>query len=87
MLLTVGTLRKKWLIPNRVNCLFDVIDQSDNYVKLFTEQSIYAQGTRGLKRYGEEKTCFSLGRSVHKCFVVSLLSDQLEQPEGTVDVA
>ena len=41
---------KRLANQNRVKCLFDVIDQSD-YVKLFTEQSIYlCSGYRGLSR-------------------------------------
>ena len=51
---------KRLANPNRVNCLFDVIGQSDNYVKLFTEQHIYVEN---YQENEEEKTCFSLGRS------------------------
>ena len=72
---------------NRVNCLFDVIGQSDR-LSFFTEQSIYAQGTEACQ--GAEKTCDDLGCSAERfcslLFVVSLLSDQLAELEGTVDV-
>ena len=52
---------KRLANPVSVNCLLDVIGQSDNYVKRFIEQSI-CSGYRRLSRNGEEKTCFSLGR-------------------------
>ena len=49
---------KRLTNQNRVNCLFDVISQSDNYVKLFTEQSIICSGYRGLKA---QELCESRG--------------------------
>ena len=44
-------------------------------MKLFTEQSIYIGSEyRGLKEgNGEEKTCFSLGRSAESCCCFLLL--------------
>ena len=42
--------------PNCVNCLFM---WSANQIC----EALYAQGTEDCKRNGEEKTCFSLGRS------------------------
>ena len=68
---------------NRVNCLFDTIGQSDMLSFYGTEKNT-SLGHR--VRNEGDKTSFSLGRSAES-FVVSLLSDQLVQPEGTVNTS
>ena len=70
---------------NRVNCLFDMIGQSDVLSFYGTEKKnmLKAQTT---VRNEEGKTSFSLGRSAES-FVVSILSDQLAQPEESVNAS
>ena len=76
---------KRLANQNCVNCLFDIISQSD-MLRLFTEQrQMCAWGQRTI-RNEEDKMLFSLGHSAES-FVVSLLSDQLAQPEGTVNAS
>ena len=90
----------------RVNCLFDVIGQSDMLSLFATEKKMCLRHRGLLIRYvelvrsrgknvrraqrtvknEEDKTSFSLGRSAES-FVVSLQSDQLAQPEGTVNAS
>ena len=70
---------------NRVNCLFDMIGQSDMLRFYETEKNIClgAQRTAGNE---EVKTSFSLGRRAES-FAVSLLSHHLAQPEGTINAS
>ena len=65
-----------------VNCSLDMIGRSDIMSFYGTEKNI-CLGHRGLSGTKKTKTSFSLGRSAES-FVVSLLSDQLAQREGTV---
>ena len=53
------------------------------YVELLRNREKYVLRAQRTVRNGADKTLFSEGRSA-KTFVVSLLSDQLAQPEGTV---
>ena len=69
---------------NRVNCFFDMIGQSD--VELLQNREKYVFGAQRTLRNEEDKMSFILGRSAES-FVVSLLSDQSAQPEGTVNAS
>ena len=68
----------------RVNCLFDVIGQSD-LLSFYGTEKVCLKAQRTV-RNEEDKTSFSFGRSAES-LVVSLLSDQLAQPEGTVNAS
>ena len=61
--------------------------QSANQIcEAFTEQRKKMPRAQRTVRNEEDKTSFSLGRSAES-LVVSLLSDQLAQPEGTVNAS
>ena len=75
---------KRLANQNRVNCLFDVIGQSD-LLSFYGTEKVCLKAQRTV-RNEEDKTSFSLGRSAES-FVVSLQSDQLAQPEGTVNAS
>ena len=76
---------KRLANQNHVNCLFDVISQSDmsSFSQSREKDMLRVQRT---VRNGEARCYFSLGCSA-KVFAVSLLSDQLAQSEGTVDIS
>ena len=76
---------KRLANQNRVNCLFDLFGQSDMLSFYGTEKKYMFRAQRTV-RNEENKTSFSLGRSAES-FVISLLSDQFAQPEGTVDAS
>ena len=69
---------------SRVNCLFDMIGQSDMLSFNGTEEKMLrAQRSLGDDEY---KMSFSFGGSAES-FVASLLSDQFSQPEGTINIS
>ena len=74
---------KRLANQNCVDCLLDVIGQSDTLSLRNREK--YVHRTQRTVRNEEVKTSFSLGRSAES-FVV-LLSDQSAQPEGTVNAS
>ena len=76
---------KRLANQNLVNCLFDVIGQSDMLRFYGKEKNCVLREQRTV-RNEEDKTSFSLGRSVEG-FVVSLLSNQLAQLEETVNAS
>ena len=76
---------KKLADQKGVNRLFDMISQSDMLSFYGTEKKYILKVQRTV-RNEEDKVSFSLGRSA-KSSVASLLSDQLAQPEGTVNVS
>ena len=82
----IWNVMKRLANQNRVNCLFDMIGQSDMSSFYGTEKNNYVLGAQRTVRKEEDKTLFSLGRSAER-FVVSLLSDQLAQPEGIVNAS
>ena len=61
-----------------------MIGQSD--VELLQNREKYVFGAQRTVRNEEDKTSFSLGRGAES-LVVNLLSDQLAQPEGTVNAS
>ena len=73
---------KRLANQNRVNCLFDMIGQS-NMLSFYGSGENVCLGHRGL-RNEEDKTSFNLGCSAER-FAVSLLSNQFAQLEGTVN--
>ena len=68
----------------RVNCLFDMVGQP-NMLSYYETEKIVLRAQRTV-RNEEDKTSFSLGHSAESV-VVSLLSDQLAQPEGIVNAS
>ena len=76
---------KKLANQNCVNRLFYIIGQSDMLSFYGTEKKYMFRAQRTV-RNEENKTSFSLGRSAES-FIVSLLSDQLAQLEGTVNAS
>ena len=73
---------KRLANQNCVNCLIDLISQSD-MLSLYGKCVLRAQRT---VRNEEDKMLFSFGCSAES-FVVGLLSDQSAQPEGTVNAS
>ena len=59
-------------------------DRPIKYVELVRNRDKNMLRAQRTVRNEEDKTSFSLGRSAES-FVVNLLSDQLAQPEGTVN--
>ena len=80
---TTWNVVKRLANQNLVNCLFDMIGRSDTLSFYGTEKKYMLRAQRTV-RNEEDKTSFSLGRSAESS-VVNLLSDQLAQPEGTVN--
>ena len=76
---------KRFANQNRVNCLFDMIGQLDMLSFYRTEKSMCFRH-RELSGTKKTRRCLVLGRSA-KSLVVSLLSDQLAQPQGTVNAS
>ena len=66
--------------------MFARYDQPIRYVQLLWNREKHMLRAQRTVRNKEDETVFSLGHSAES-FVVSLLSDQLAQPEGTVNVS
>ena len=69
---------------NPVNCLFNMIGQSD-MLSFYGTKKIMFRAQRTV-RNEDDKPSFSLGRSAES-FVVSPLSDLLAQPEAAVNAS
>ena len=76
------TVAKRLANQNRVNCVFVMIGQSDMLSFYRTEKNMCLRSVVNK----DDTTLFRLGRSAES-FVVSLLSDQLAQPVGTVNAS
>ena len=63
-----------------------MIGQLDMFSLYGREKNIIMLRAQRTVRNEEDKTSFSLGRSADR-FVARLLSDQLAQPEGTVNAS
>ena len=68
---------------NRVNCLFH---WSANQIEFLRNREKYMRRAQRTVRNEKVKTSFSLGRTAEGV-VVCFLSDQLAQPEGTVNAS